>query len=125
MDDIPAGLGCVYSTSSPVLGRAGVYTFIDFLVDFGKTLLTGLGVWKELVLDCVWVDVDFEASGFGLTNPVPLPLTVPFSPRGGWDLGLGVAFGSVGLLSGARTVLLPFTLNSVLSAIIPSRSWKG
>ena len=82
IDDIPAGLGCVYSTSSP-FGRAGVYTFIAFLVDFGKTLLTGLGVWKELVLDSGWVVVDFEASGFGLIIPVPLPIPVPFSPRHG------------------------------------------
>jgi len=74
IDDIPAGLGCVYSTSSP-FGRAGVYTFIAFLVDFGKTLLTGLGVWKELVLDCVWVVVDFEASGFAFTVPMPLPFS--------------------------------------------------
>jgi len=59
------------------------------------------------------MDVGFEASGFGLTNPVPLLIPVPFSPRVGWDLGLVVAFGSADLLSGARTVLLAFDLSSV------------
>ena len=69
------------------------------------------------------MDVDFEASSFGLTIPVPLLIPVPFSPRGGWDLGLGVAFGSVGLLSGARTGLLPLAFNSICQ--LPFRGHYG